>query len=344
MKDVCFVAIGVESDYMSVTKECGCKSMENYYWFMRPEFRLKGLTRFLFKLHNSEKINRIISLPFKSIWAKTIITKDAVREIKERYKRVIFLFNATGYRYKKMGVFNYLKKTFPSCKLVYRFADKVDLYLKDSFYYDFRLKDLEDNFDCISTFNKQDSLKYGFLYTKPCLNDLSSLASEEIKYDVFFVGKNKGRLDRIHSFYKKCMDKGLVCDFYITDVPIDKQLYANKIHYNQHIPYEVVVKKASSSKAILNIVQEGVSGFTRRDYEAIGLNKILITNNDSILTSPFYTSDKVIMIGNFENECFKIDRFDQNQKWNGVEGFSVDLWFDQYEKDINDYCLKKNSI
>ena len=338
---LCFVSLGIESDYDLIACKALSKIVPYFFYKARPEMEMKGIKKFFYKLHNSEKINRYIHLPFRKMWARYIMDEKMMKEIKNVYSDYIFVFRATGYRYKKMGVFDYLKKEFPSCKIVYRFSDKVEMYMNDNYYYDFKLEDLIDTFDCISTYNKMDSEKYNFLYTRPCLINYALNEKSDIDYDIFFVGKNKGRVNQIIKFFEICQNKNIKCDFYITDVPKEDQKYSNIIHYNEYISYEDVIKKIGNSKAILNIMQSGSCGFTRRDYEAIGMNKILITNNNMIKESIFYTEEKIIMLDNFENESEKIINFNNEKMWYGTKDFSALEWYNQYAKDIYNYRRSK---
>ena len=61
-----------------------------------------------------------------------------------------------------------------------------------------------------------------------------------------------------------------------------------------------------------------------RDYEAISMNKVLITNNDYIKNFNFYNENKVIFVNNLENEIYKILDFNQKEEWNNKNDYSLD--------------------
>lgn len=162
---------------------------------------------------------------------------------------------------------------------------------------------LKQSFDCILTYNVKDSEKYGFQLYRPMIPFYPSTNEAKIEYDVFFVGKNKNRLNTILDVYKKLSSYGLKCNFYVSDVDLKSVSIKNSdIHWNEYIEYDAVVNYVKHSKCVLNIVQNGATGITLRDMEAIGNNKILITDNYSIKETEFYCEKQVIWISEIDEK------------------------------------------
>lgn len=66
---------------------------------------------------------------------------------------------------------------------------------------------------------------------------------------------------------------------------------SEKIIINKPMPYEKMIKKLQETKCILDYVIEDQAGLSYRPMEAICYNKKLLTNNESILSFPYYNSE-----------------------------------------------------
>ncbi|MCM1059371.1 MAG: hypothetical protein NC452_03660 [Eubacterium sp.] len=231
-------------------------------------------------------------------------------------------------------LFEYLRNTYPNCVLACALTDIVDSYIK---FKDFNIDELTSTFDVVCTYNAIDAQKYGFSLAPSRLYNFEWVRSDEDipESDVFFVGLNKNRLDKLLKVYEICTQKGLKCDFYISDVGNDKMKYADKIVYNKRISYEEVLKRCKKTKCIVNLIQTGAEGITLRDQEAIGMNKCLITDNPAILDSDFYTREKVIWFDNIETEIDKVFSHSENINWNGTDKHSA-LSYYQWLEDMID--------
>ena len=101
----------------------------------------------------------------------------------------------------------------------------------------------------------------------------------------------KDRLDLLHSIYKKLVY--INKKFFITDVPLYKQIPKCGIEYNNYIGYEKVLDYIMQSNCILEVVQGVQTGLTYRVYEALCYNKKLLTNNQEVLNLPFYNKNYI---------------------------------------------------
>ncbi len=331
------ILIGGKNDYDRFLIEKSVEKEKNIIYSESPEFRFRGLKWFIYKLHNSEKIKQYINLPFKKIWAKFFLSKK-IKKLFSSNDKVMFIFGGSDYKYISMDLFTYLRNQYPGCKLVYCFPDTVKLYSnKCSNLWNV----LEENFDLVITYNQIDAEKYNLPCTPPKIYsyDFVELNVNIPKSDVFFVGREKGRLEELLNIFEICEKAGFKCDFHIIDVPEEKQKYADKITYNKKISYMEVLQRSKNAKAILNIIQDGASGITLRDYEAIGMNKCLITNGDAIKKFDFYSEDKVIMIENLENELYKIN--DQTSTWNETDKYSVEHYYRWLEQQVDNLDSKR---
>ena len=167
------------------------------------------------------------------------------------------------------------------------------------------------------TFDPGDSKKYQMILAQghefPKCNLRQRLP---IEYDVFYVGTDKGRAESLLELKEQMEAQGLNVKMLIMR---DSKLSRWKPFYSKRIPYEKVLEYDCKSKAILNIVHDGQSGATMRDYESIFLKSKLITNNTHIKEYDFYKRENVFILG--EDDFSKIKEF-------------VDLPFEEIDSSI----------
>lgn len=157
----------------------------------------------------------------------------------------------------------------------------------------------------ITTYDKGDSDKYNIeLRTNgeyaPCYIG----EKKPIKYDVFFVGADKGRGEYLLNLQKEMNALGLSTKFIIT---ADGRFSRRKAYYSKRIPYSKVIEYDNESRAILNISMPGQVGLTLRDLEA-AFNKVkLITDNVNIRSFDLYKEENVFILG--ERELKELPEF-----------------------------------
>lgn len=269
---------------------------------------IKNIARYYW----SKTINNIISLPFKNFFNKYYYIDT------NENKKIIFVFHGSFYFLKAMKYFPYLKSAYPDCKCVMLLTDTVDSYcrsFKGHFAGDFDVNYLKKTFDAVVSYNICDAKKYGFYYYPLWYSSIpiseAKINDENMQSDVFFIGRSKDRLDKIHDVYINLKDKGLVCKFIIYDVSNVECKYKD-IMYNKFLSYKEVLRYINGTKAIVEITQGGASGFTLRVLEALTYDKILITDNEMLFDKSFFPygiSKKLIKLEAISN-LTKEDFFD----------------------------------
>lgn len=144
------------------------------------------------------------------------------------------------------------------------------------------------------TYDKHDSDKYGINHSISGGYFTSFIGEErEKKYDVMYVGKDKGRAEYILELKKKFEDIGLTTKFLIMP---STRVSKKKDYYSKPIPYEEVIKLVTESRAILNITLPEQQGVTMRDYESIYNRVKLITTNRYIRGCDFYRKENIFVL------------------------------------------------
>ena len=237
-------------------------------------------------LHNSRRLNKFMNLPFKKLWFKRALKG---MNLNKNDKIYFLLYESFHMSYLKEFI-EYLKNSFPNAKFCFIFRNPIINLIWE------KVKIIENYLDAIITFNKKDSEKYNILlcenqpYKLPIYKDNNIQQS-----DVFFIGREKGRLEKLLKIYKKLSDSGLKCDFHIIDVPKEKQQYKNDIVYNKKLSYEEVLARVYASKCVLEILQGNEDYISIRTLEALQYHRKLLTESKSIMKYDFY-NPKIIQV------------------------------------------------
>lgn len=146
-------------------------------------------------------------------------------------------------------------------------------------------------FDLVYTFDKKDSLNYGFHHMYSTYSKIGE-ENESIKYDLCFVGSDKGRFPIIKSIYEKALSytNPNHLFFSIFQTSIENEKMFPYMIFNESIDYFELIKIVQLSNCILDIVIGEQNGLSLRAYEAVVYNKKLLTNNRSIFEFEFYDS------------------------------------------------------
>lgn len=181
----------------------------------------------------------------------------------------------------------WIKKNFPQAQINFKYANMVG-----------RAKHLLPSdipsFVRIWTYDKYDADKYRInLYKSHMYFPSNVKPLKQPKYDVFFIGKDKGRGDWLVELEKKMQALGVRTKFIIT---ADGALSEKKPYYQEEINYSEVTDFLSESKAVLNVVMENQHGITVRDTEALFFGIKLITTNQYISDWDMYDPNNILII------------------------------------------------
>lgn len=109
---------------------------------------------------------------------------------------------------------------------------------------------------------------------------------------VFFLGRDKGRLQIINELADRLTTLGCKLDFNVvkdkTSSPTSKYLIEKQISYEENI------RRTLNANIIVDITKENQSGWTLRILEALFFNKKLITNNINVLGSEIYSESRFL--------------------------------------------------
>ena len=244
----------------------------------------------LFFAHICKKSNRFFKLPFKCIWNRKLFNKNPFCD----EKPLCFIFFGIWENLVSTASFgNYLKKRFEGSKTVLFLQDilaKSHGLYSNNHYDPFELKRL---YDVVISYDKGDCDNY-----HPTVFSVPNLPAENTfpETDVYFLGLVKNRYDLLINIYDNLSNKGIKCDFYIAGVAEELKIYREGIHYISFMSYTENLMRICKSKCILELMQDGATGYTFRLWEAIVMNKKLLSNNNSLMCSHFYNESFIRII------------------------------------------------
>lgn len=221
-------------------------------------------------------VNKYISTPFRRIVFPWLFPS-----IFELQKPMCFIFFENQFAVINTCYIEYLRKKHPDAKFVLYMHDIVSSLP----YYD--IESYKQRFDLILSYDRGDCERYNLTYFPTPYSHYPIKNPKKEDIDVFFCGAAKTRYKTILNVYRRLVEQGLKCKFFIVGVPKDEQIHGEGLIYDQRISYIENLEYVASSKCILEIMQENADGFTPRLWEAIMYDKHLITNNKSILESMF---------------------------------------------------------
>ena len=150
------------------------------------------------------------------------------------------------------------------------------------------------------TYDEADKIKYNlhFFKNNPYFRCYVKPLTQP-KYDIMFVGADKGRANYLLSLEEKLNKMGLKTCFIITK---DGRFSKNKPYYRNPISYDELTTIVAESRSILNVVMPNQTGVSMRDIESLLFGVKLITTNKSIKEKDFYHPNNI-----FELDGLNVD-------------------------------------
>ena len=278
--------------------------LNNVVWIPSLPISQNSFVRFLFKIHHSKTVNRIVNLPFKDLWFIIPIRKRYRRE-RRMGRKVVFIFNQL---WSLTPVARYVRFHFRDSKTVLQISD----YREGEKELVSFISEFKEMFDLIVTYDKKQAEHYSISFF-PNVHSFVNLQQDEKKTmsDVYFCGRAEDRLRQIQGVVSFFLDKNLTCDVWVTNVEKADQSVSG-IHYNEPLSYEQHLAHMANTKCVLYIQQGGAEAIEWRLILAVLNNKRIITNVQSIADYPFYDPAKIFILNGLDLNSDSLNRFIQN--------------------------------
>lgn len=212
-----------------------------------------------------------------------------------------------------------------------KFTDKYVAYLYDSVSR-CPVKHLFNGvFDEIFSFDKSDISTYGFSPITNYIYFVKPAVTTQLKQKFIYIGSIDNRLKCLNDFGENLIKQNQSFLFYAIGkkafVNQLKQLFLGKnkniIFQKNRFSQEETLKMYNESEIIVDLVRDNQSGLSFRIFEAIGLQKNVITNNKSIATYDIFEIHKIRIIDNsIENIAFPEAIYPENI----IQKYSIQNW------------------
>ncbi|OUP58045.1 hypothetical protein B5F14_08285 [Faecalitalea cylindroides] len=189
------------------------------------------------------------------------------------------------------------------------------------------LEDIPQRYD-VWSYSMYESNKYNIKFHEQFF--LKSDYKKSIKNDnsVFFIGKDKGRLQDIIKI-EKYLDKHKIITNFIYIANRRTLVNRDNRVRNKSIPYDRVQKFCSECDTIFDYCADNKDGLSLRPLEALYYHKKIITNNLSILKASFYDPNWIFVIGydSLENIVDFCNKNYDNIDFKTVDNYSFEQWY-----------------
>lgn len=234
-----------------------------------------------------ERIYNFFSKLFLGINIKKIRKKEYIKKvIMDKHFDVLLINRPDVLSYTDLDLI--LKKVNHSIVLFWDSVEKIPSQ-----------KEYITKFDSCYSFDKDDCQKYG-------LKEITNFyfveeRSENNVYDVSYLATYDNRMEEtisIFNYFQENNIKAKAKIFTYPSHPIKELLPKNIEVIHKIIPFGESYQYYLDSKIILDIAHPNQKGLSFRPFEAMGMNKKLITTNKDIINYDFYDPNNIFVIEN----------------------------------------------
>lgn len=178
-----------------------------------------------------------------------------------------------------------------------KYTSNYKTYLYDSIdRYDNKKLIEKKVFDTIYSFDKKDATKYNLEFISNYIHLEKKNETVKSKFNVFSISSIDDRYATFNSIIDY-FDKNSISHltlFYDKKCP--KILKKSATFINKTLNHNEIQEKMEKSDIILDVVRKNQTGLSFRIFDALALNKKLITTNQSIKKYDFYNENNVCVI------------------------------------------------
>jgi hypothetical protein len=297
----------------------------NYDCHIVTALQKKNIDSFHIKIGNFKYKNKFERL--KNSLSKIFLARNP--KLKKRQDYIIKQLKKRGFQ-NQILVINPELIDLEYHHLIKNYTNKYIAYLYDSVSRCPVEHLLDGIFDEIYSFDKDDILKYGFIETTNYIYFLNSPQPTSIKRDYIYIGSIDNRIDYLQNLADSFEKENKTFIFYaigkkafinkIKQVFLGK--YKNIIFKKNRFTQEETLKLYSQSNVIVDLVRDKQSGLSFRVFEAIGLQKNLLTNNRNITKYDFFEFNKISILNNSIRKDFSTNIYPEKI----IEKYSISNW------------------
>lgn len=262
-KEICFIRAKLKEDYVY-------DAIKNYGYSIHIPYKDKNIF-----LRLSREIWFRLKLPGKRFW----YNKECLKE-----KNSIYII------YDPLLIpdyFEWLKENNPQARIILNYGNRADTTINPNSVGAYVEKWSYDYEDCE---------KYCMKYIHPAYLDTYSFEPSKYakKWDVLYLGRDKGRIDKILEYEKLFNQKNYKTLFRIC--PDRSYMRYKDKRYKKNISYFEYLELLKKSKALLNVAREDQKAITQRELECVFDGIKCITTNKMISDFELFDESRFFVI------------------------------------------------
>ncbi|TDO72794.1 hypothetical protein EV143_10799 [Flavobacterium chryseum] len=236
------------------------------------------------------------------------------------FNKLIFKKNIKKIEMEKHVLSHFIKKEQYDIILVIRpdcFTKQTHLEIKKhtnkyiSYLYDsctrFPIDYLLDGvFDQIFSFDLDDCQKFGFNFiTNYIYIDKKEIQAHQTNQNVFIIISVDERLSFLNNLANHLSEQKIPFKFLLIGKRKPKNINSNIIYSKKHIFQGDLQNDLENSKVFLDLIRHGHNGLSFRIFEALAMQRKIITTNKSISQYDFYNPNNILILD--ENKPININ-------------------------------------
>lgn len=214
----------------------------------------------------------------------------------------------------------YIKSQNPNARIIMFIWNAIVPWNSDKPNYQAAFKD--KNLDEIWTFDRNDAKTYDLPFNTQFYSKDFAVDCSEVDNDIVFIGRDKGRLEKIKDLENKFQKMGLKTNINIV------------LKEKDYVPYDNYLKTVGRSKAILSVMAGHQVGLDLRTMESIFFEKKLITTNADVANYDFYDPQNIFILGkdNLDNLVDFVNSPYKKISKKIVNGYDYHNWLKRFTK------------
>lgn len=249
-----------------------------------PTYRPTGGLGMLQRIQFNPKLNNILNIPCKHLWNSYYLRGMHA-------KKTCFLILENWLRLESgIRLLPYLRNTYPDSKIVCFVQDLAETIIDQYAHQPIDVEYIRQYADLLISYDAIDAQKHGMQHHPTVFSPVNlDKATLPDTCDIYFLGRDKKRLDLLIEISKEAKRRGIKAKFILLEVPQKQRIKCDGIVYQDHpVSYMENLKNVAASKCVVEMLQQQADSPTFRTWEAIALNRKLLTNNESIQHSRVY--------------------------------------------------------
>lgn len=168
-----------------------------------------------------------------------------------------------------------------------------------------KIEEVKQEFDLILSYDSiHDVPQYKLTYAPVYISKFDEIvpSSTPRKYDIAFIAEAKDRLKIIHDLYRRFIENGIKCYFYICHAKKTERLDVYDIIYtDKKLGRFEMLRKELEANCILEILNSDAYSNTLRFWEAVMYNRKFYTNWKGVVNSPYYDPRYIRVFENLDD-------------------------------------------